>query len=271
MFEIEKYKKILDDYANKYINLMEKKEDKTLISFKLSHTYRVTSNMEKIAKSCNLNEHDMFIAKVIGMYHDIGRFKQYFVYKTYDDKKSVNHAIYSTEVLKENDILRDFNEEDRNIIYKSIYYHTVYKIEAIDEELTKNEVFFLKMIRDADRLDIYDSMANRVPNMSKEEQYIWYNERDLDGDVSDNIYNQIKEKVSPSMKECSSVAESIFARFSWVFSDFSFKEAINIIVEGKYFEKVYNYMKKSNKINELYLFIMDYIQKIMHGENNLEY
>ena len=30
-------------------------------------------------------------------------------------------------------------------------------------------------------------------------------------------------------------------------------------------------MKKSNKINELYLFIMDYIQKIMHGENNLEY
>lgn len=39
MFEIEKYKKILDDYANKYINLMEKKEDKTLISFKLSHTY----------------------------------------------------------------------------------------------------------------------------------------------------------------------------------------------------------------------------------------
>ena len=30
MFEIEKYKKILDDYANKYINLMEKKKIKHL-------------------------------------------------------------------------------------------------------------------------------------------------------------------------------------------------------------------------------------------------
>ncbi len=268
MYDFEKYRKILNEYANNYINLVDNKEDKTLISFKLAHTYRVTENMIKIANSCNLDEHDMFLAKLIGLFHDIGRFKQYYVYRTYDDKKSVNHAEYSAKVLAENNILEQLNKEDFDIVYKSVYYHNVFLVDKIDENLTSKEIFFLKMIRDADRLDIYDSMANRVPKMSKEEQYIWYNERKIDGDVSELIYNQIKEHISPSMRDCKSVAESIFARFSWIFFDVSFKECINIIITQKYFEKIYVYMKKSARTEELYNLIMDYMQELFNNTNS---
>ena len=268
MFDFEIYKNMFDTYAKKYIDLCEKDEDKTLIKYKLEHTYRVKENMGKIANSCNLNEHDMFLAKLIGLFHDIGRFKQYHVYKTYDDKKSVEHAKYSAQILKENNMLKGLDESDFNVVYKSVYYHSVFLVESIEEKLTSKELFFLNMIRDADRLDIYESMANMVPKMSKEEQFVWYNERDLNGDISDLIYTQIKEYVSPSMKDCKSVSESIFARFSWVFRDFSFKEGINIIITEKYFEKIYDYMIKTSRVNELYKIVMEYMNELVRDDSN---
>ena len=271
MYDFEEYKKILEGFAKKYIDLVEKKEDKTLISFKLSHTYRVTENMKRIAISCNLNEHDVFLAKIIGLFHDIGRFKQYYEYRTYDDKKSVNHAIYSANFLKDNNILEKLNEEDFNIVYKSVYYHNVYLICNIEEEISNKELFFLKMIRDADRLDIYEAMANRVPKMEKQEQFIWYNERDFSGNISDVVYKQVIDCDLVNMRDCKSISESIMARFSWIFNEISFKECLNIIIEEKYFEKIYDYMTKTQRATEIYNFIMNYIQKRIKDNSSFVY
>ncbi|MDO4282459.1 MAG: HD domain-containing protein [Clostridia bacterium] len=268
MKNIDYYKEYFKNYALQYINMCDKKEDKTLVEYKLAHTYRVRDNMLRIAKSCQLAKHDIHLAEVIGLFHDIGRFKQYIEYGSYDDKSTVNHAIYSAQIIKEENILKDLSCEDFNIVYKAIYYHNVYKVEKIDEKLTQKEIYFLNMIRDADRLDIYKGMAESVPKMNEEERYIWYNERENTEEISDLIYEQILSDISPSMKDCKTIVESQFARMSWIFEDFHFKEAIHMIIQGKYFEKIYEDMKKSNRANEMYEHMMKCLYDI---KDSLEY
>ena len=248
--DIEYYKNYFKEYALKYINMCDKKEDKTLVEYKLLHTYRVRDNILKIAKSCNLSEYDINIAEIIGLFHDIGRFRQYIEYRSYNDKTTVNHAIYSANIIKEDNILHDISKEDN-----------VYKVEKIDEVLTEREVYFLNMIRDADRLDIYNAMANIVPKLSKEERYIWYNEREDTADISDLIYNQILNNISPNMGDCKTVVESQFARMSWIFEDVNFRETVNIILQERYFEKICDDMKKSNRANIMCEHVMKFLRK----------
>lgn len=270
MIDIEYYKNYFKEYALKYINMCDKKEDRTLVEYKLAHTYRVRDNIVKIANSCNLSNHDKNIAELIGLFHDIGRFKQYVEYKSYNDNSTVNHAIYSANIIKDENVIKDnISDEDFDVIYKAIYYHNVYKVEKIEENLTPRQIYFLNMIRDADRLDIYYGMARLVPKMNEAERCIWYNERENVGDISDLIYEQILNNISPSMKECKSVTESQFARMSWIFEDMSFREALNIIVNEKYFENIYEDMIRSNRAEEMYKHVMNYLHDMIKNNKKL--
>lgn len=269
MIDIEYYKNYFKEYALKYINMCEKKEDKTLVEFKLAHTYRVRDNIVKIANSCNLSKHDKNIAELIGLFHDIGRFKQYIEYKSYNDSATVNHAIFSANIIKDENVIKDVSDEDFEVIYKAIYYHNVYKVDKIEEKLTDRQIYFLNMIRDADRLDIYYSMARIVPKMTREERYIWYNEREDTEEVSDLIYEQIFNNISPSMKECKTIVDSQFARMSWVFEDMSFREALNIILDEKYFESIHEDMIKSNRAEKMYEYIMEYLKGMLKNNKKL--
>ena len=182
----------------------------------------------------------------------------------------MNHAVFSAQIIKENQILQEeIEEEDKKVIYQAVFYHNVYKIEEIEEELSERSIYFLKMIRDADRLDIYKSMAEVVPKLSPKERYIWYNERTDENQISDLIYHQILENDSPSMKDCKTIVESQFARISWVFRDTSFKESIVIILNEKYFEKIHEDMKHSERSEEMYEHVMKYLIDMLEHDKTL--
>ena len=79
------------EYYKKYINIFENyvsnynKED-TLIEKKRTHSYRVAIHAAKIAQSINLNQEQIDIAYICGLFHDIGRFEQAKQSHTYDER-----------------------------------------------------------------------------------------------------------------------------------------------------------------------------------------
>ena len=95
------------------------------IALKISHIERVSNKARQIAESLNLDEENIKLAELIGLLHDIGRFEQVRIYKTFMDKDSVNHAEYGVKILFNDGLIRKFIKDDKydEIIKKSILNH----------------------------------------------------------------------------------------------------------------------------------------------------
>ena len=121
-------------------------------TLKEEHTYHVCSNILKIGLGESLDDEEMRIAEAVALLHDVGRFEQYRQYQTFRDSISVNHAELGAQVIEDHEILAPLFPRDRSIISNAVGSHNAY---AIPKTLPDETRFFLKMVRDADKLDIW--------------------------------------------------------------------------------------------------------------------
>ena len=136
---------------NEYTKDYDMKHAKTLLKYK--HSFNVAKYMEELARNLYLDEEDVYLAKTIGLLHDIGRFEQLKLYNSFDDSL-YDHATFACDYLFKDNHIRDFIKSDKNdnIIKAAIYNHNRYEING---GLNERELFFSKMIRDMDKLDIF--------------------------------------------------------------------------------------------------------------------
>ncbi len=119
---------------------------------KEEHTGNVCKNILRIAGSQSLDEAQTAIAEIVALFHDVGRFPQYHRYRTFRDSISVNHAALGAKVLLEERVLAGLPEREQRIITSAVTLHNVLTLPAhLDDEV----LFFAKLIRDADKLDIW--------------------------------------------------------------------------------------------------------------------
>lgn len=122
------------------------------IVLKEKHTQKVTNNCERLAKHLGLNEHDKLLAKMIGLFHDVGRFRQFTIYRTFNDALSENHAKLGLSVIKDLSFMKKLSEDDLATLNFAIGNHNAKEIAPTDN---KRFLSFAKLIRDADKIDIY--------------------------------------------------------------------------------------------------------------------
>ena len=126
------------------------------IKMKDDHSRRVLGEMLYLADQLHLAENQRVLAQAIGLLHDVGRFPQFIKYRTYNDPRSVNHCLLGVEVLQNEAVLAGLSEKERQLIEKAIRYHGD---KELPEDLDGDTLLFSKMIRDADKLDIYKVIA----------------------------------------------------------------------------------------------------------------
>ena len=140
---MDKYIEFFENYIKSFDlaneNLQRKKE----------HTYRVMKFCDFIAEDLELNEQDIFLANIIGLFHDIGRFYQYEKYGKFHDWQTIDHALLSVKILKETKMIDDL--EEKELVLTAIKNHNKIKV---CEDITERERLFCDLIRDADKLDI---------------------------------------------------------------------------------------------------------------------
>ena len=155
MINLDHAKKAFDNYVNRY--------DLSIphIHLKYVHSYKVMDVMGEICDMKGKTE-EKDLCLLIGLLHDIGRFEQFRLYHSFLDRETVDHAMYSSHVLFEEGLIRKFIEEDTydTIIKHAIEQHNKYKVE---EGFSEEELFYIHMIRDADKLDHF-----RVKDVEKD-------------------------------------------------------------------------------------------------------
>lgn len=130
----------------------EDEEVQQAIRMKEVHTGRVTSIAVELAKYLRLSAHDVQLAEIMGLFHDVGRFRQFTLYRTFNDAVSEDHAALGLKALDELPFLSRLAPEDEALVRFSILNHNK-KVIAPTEDA--RQLFFAQLLRDADKLDIF--------------------------------------------------------------------------------------------------------------------
>ena len=250
--DIEKAKEAFKEYVKNYDPEDEK------IKLKISHIERVSQIAKRIAVQQNLSEEDMQLAELIGLLHDIGRFEQARVYHTFVDRDSINHGEYGVKVLFKDGLIRNFIETDEfdEIIKLSILNHNRAKIQ---DGLTEKQNLHARIIRDADKIDIFAILT------VGDKKAIW-EKADLSNDIiTDEIYREFTQDMVIDYKNRETSADILVSHFAYVY-DFNFKESLKIIKENGYLEKLYKRFtfkdeKTMEKYNEIYRIAKKYLEE----------
>ena len=169
-----KEEEFFEEYTSKY----NKKSPG--ISLKYNHSFRVVKKSEQIGKSIRLNKEDMELVRVCALLHDIARFEQYRIYNNFDDSKSFDHGDKGREILEENGITNE-------IVLDAVKYHNKYEI---PKDLDERNKLFLKIIRDADKVDIleHQGMVVKTKNYTipKEIKNFFIEHKSIGHDVKAN-------------------------------------------------------------------------------------
>lgn len=155
------------EWMYKYPKQFYENDEEVMYGIRLKeiHTGYVTKNSRELAQHLNLNEHDVELCELIGLLHDTGRFEQWKVYRTFRDNLSEDHADLGVKVIKELSFFERLNKEDKEFLLFAIQRHN--KIEIGDVPSEKH-LLLAKIIRDADKLDIYRANQDRVCVPAKE-------------------------------------------------------------------------------------------------------
>jgi hypothetical protein len=146
---LDELKRWFDDYTNRffgqdeYVNLH--------LRMKQEHTRRTCEEMLYLAGRLSLDENQTRIAETVSLLHDVGRFPQFSLYRTYSDVRSVSHGCLGVEVLDREGVLEDLTTEEKLWVRTAVAHHGQ---KALPNGLDDRTLLFLKLIRDADKLDI---------------------------------------------------------------------------------------------------------------------
>ena len=220
IIDIEEAKKAFKEYAKKYNPEDEK------IKIKIAHIQRVARNSKRIAKNLKLSQEDIELAELIGLLHDIGRFEQVRLYHTFVDKDSINHGEYGAKIL-------------------------------FEDGLTEREILHAKIIRDADKTDIFSVLV------SGDKKAIWEKADLSDDKISDEIYREFIEEKRINYKERKTSADILVSHFCYVY-DLNFHETREIIKENEYIDKLYqrfifNDTETTKRFETIYKLAKEYI------------
>ena len=224
MINIEKVKAEFEKYVSKFDS------NQGRIKLKIDHIKRVAKISKELAEYLNLNEEQKSLAEAIGIFHDIGRFKQVEMYDTFSDKDSINHAELGVKILFDDNLIENFEIEEKykKVIKLAILNHNKDKIE---EGLTEEENLFCKIIRDADKLDIFYVLCNY-----DFESAFWYKDFNCK-EISEKIMIQCTKLHRLNYKDIKNNADQIAVPFAYVY-DLNFDFSLKYLRDKKYLDEV---------------------------------
>ncbi len=241
--EIRYYREHFKSYTDSFFGSDEYQNRNYKI--KQEHTKRVSKNILEICSSIKFTEYEKNIAETIALYHDIGRFIQFQKYRTFSDSKSENHALLGINVLKNEKII-DKSKFKRSILSAI----SVHNLKNIPGNLKDKDLLYSKLIRDADKLDIFHVLTNYYKNNKK-------NNPALDLDLIENTEYSQKVLDDFFANKCidttnlKGTLDFKLLQLSWIY-DINFEHTLHIIKNNNYIEKIVSILPENPQKGQIY-------------------
>lgn len=232
-----------DDFLNENVHLKE------------CHTHRVCNEMRQLSLALGMNDSDALLAETIALLHDVGRFPQFKQYRTYKDQISENHCLLALKVLNEHDMLACLTNDEKVVVEKAIEFHGTKDIPEMDERSSH----FTKMIRDADKIDIYQLLIENYCILAGEpEKFKWELEYPDTPECNPEIIQLIMSNQLIGYDLLGTINDAKLLQLGWVFNiyfDWTLKE----IHERGYLQAIIDLLPETEEVIKVTDYILQYV------------
>ncbi|MCK5848263.1 MAG: HD domain-containing protein [Caldisericia bacterium] len=227
-------------------------------SLKEVHSKKVQKHSKNLAKSLDLNQKDILLAETIGLLHDIGRFYQFFTYKTYKDTISVNHAACSARILQNAQFFHDLPNNFFHQLMVATYYHNVF---LLPSQLASEDLFFCKIIRDADKMDIFRVIIENPGGVIRTDKgpFVW----------STEIWSALEQGKCCLYSDVKSEADRTLLQLSWIY-DISFPYTYNYLYSSGVFQEFVNVIPQTVREMEPIQKALNFVKKKSEAFSSLK-
>lgn len=229
------------------------------IRLKEKHTKRVCQNMILLGKELGLPDHDMVLAETMGLFHDIGRFKQYAMYGTFKDFDSENHALIGLRELAAHNVLSVCTKDEKKWITKAIFYHNV---ATIPKDENGKTLFFIRLLRDADKLDIWKVFIDYYKERDKRPNPTLEIGLPDEASLSPNVVAALNEERFVHIQDLKTLNDFKLLLLSWVF-DLNFVPSFQAVKDREYIEKIGEILLCSKETETAVKHVHDYINRYL--------
>ncbi len=221
------------------------------IGLKEVHSWKVSKEITTIALSIGVDRNDLILAEAIGLLHDIGRFEQYVKYSTFADNRSVSHGEFGAEILEDSNILDFVESRDKHIIIDCVRHHNLPKLPT---GLSERSQFFLSLLRDADKLDIYRVVTEHYQNRNTEKNKTVELELEDSKHISDSAINSIFSHKPIKYNELHSLNDFKLLQLSWVF-DINHDKTAQLILQRDYLQMIRATLPDNQRIDSAFSYV----------------
>ncbi len=252
--QLEKFRVWFDDYVADFYG-----DDEFInanIKLKEEHSRRTCEEMLYLAGELGLAGNQKRIAEVIALLHDIGRFEQFVKYGTYNDPRSVNHCLLGIEVLRKTKALGAVESEEKELVEKAIEYHGLKELpDGLDGEC----LLFSKLIRDADKLDIFYVVTEYYKQYrDNPEEFMLEVELPDEPGYSAEVIEEILRERRIDYSGLQTLNDMKLCQLAWVY-DVNFVSTLKRIKQRKFLEKIFDFLPETEDINKVRTKIFGYV------------
>jgi hypothetical protein len=193
------------------------------------------------------------LAEAIALLHDTGRFEQFARYGTFNDRESADHAALGVRILREKGALAAVDPPERELILRAIAYHNRPVLPTDESERC---LLFSRMIRDADKLDIWGVFLDHYARRDSDEAVIHFLP-DTPG-FSEKVRRQLIGRSIVNYADITNLNDFKLLQLGWIF-DLNFPPSFRRFRERRYMERYREFLPRSEKISEVFAAVEAYL------------
>lgn len=205
------------------------------IRLKEEHTAKVVAVMELLAAGERLTPSETCLACAVALLHDVGRFPQYRRWRTFRDSESDNHARLGLEVIRQHRVLDHLSADERLLIEEAVRFHNLL---ALPTKFASATDRYIRMIRDADKLDIwrvFEEYFRQPP--AERASAVGLGLPDRAGEITADCLAALRDGSVVRLETVRVLNDFILLQLSWAY-DLNTPTAFRLLQEREYLPKL---------------------------------
>ena len=228
---VERLKGLYDGYVDGYRGADGRLPE--MMRLKRVHTAFVVKNAEQIADGESFDDLERETALAAALLHDTGRYEQLLRYNTFKDSESVDHAVFSHDIVKEKGWLVEVGARRPDAVLEAVLYHNRREIPDGLDRVTR---IASDTVRDADKLDIFRVLEDQVANSDWRSGSRAFWNLSVSAPPNPDVVACIEGRRPVDYQDIKSLSDFVLIQVGWMISELAFATSRRLCAERGHLE-----------------------------------